>query len=241
MRERILSQMQWPMVHNGDVPLDRRMMDMVRPFSDAWAAAFWELENLALFNQAAYYNVESRNKHLDEHAAAIKSWTPPNEDDDELYEQFSLALSRERNTIIGGELEVEAIARYADEVTIIACWAFAEKNLNDGLSKPRGLLGLADARSHRWPDIRASFLECGLELETLDSFADADECRRVNNAIKHGGLVDRGLAQIPFFAPSADKNISTLELETQRYYFGVADFIGAMYESSSKILAALPS
>jgi hypothetical protein len=239
MRRPILSQMQWPVVHGGMAPLDVRIMDMVPPFQGVWHAAHWELENLALFNQAAYSDVMRRIEALDERAREIRSWVQPVEGDDEI-ESFQIMWSRANDGVISGEIEAEAISRYADEVTTVDTWAFAEKNLNRGLAELRTLLVLPAVSSHRWPDIQAAFQECGVDLNALDSFQDADECRRVNNTIKHSGVVSQGLAQCAFFAPHAGNDISSIELPTQRYYFGVADFVGAMFEKCSDIARNVP-
>lgn len=238
MRHPILSPMQWPVVHGGMAPLDIRIMDMIPPFQNVWHTAHWELENLALFNQAAYSDVLRRREALKERSKEIRSWVEP-QDEDEV-ELFQIMWSRASDGVISGEMEVEAISRYADEVTTVAAWAFAEKNLNRGLTELRALLALPAAGSHRWPDIQAEFQACGVDLPALDSFPDADECRRVNNAIKHSGLVGQSLAQSAFFAPHAGEEISSLELPTQRYYFGIADFIGAMFERCSEIARNLP-
>ena len=239
MRKRIISPMQWPVVHGGSAPIDVRLFDMIDPFLRHWSLAHWELENLALFNQATYYNVAERDKNLDLAVGNLKDWQRPASDaDDDEIEAFNLAMSRHQNAIIAGDMEMEAISRYADEVTIIATWAFAEKYLNAGLTTMRTLLNLPPANSHRWPDIASSYAECGVVLSTLDSFADADECRRLNNAIKHSGKVDGGLTQFAFFAGKQGSTLNDLVLETQRYYFGVADFVGATFEHCSNMIRA---
>ena len=216
-------------------------MAMVDPFTRHWNIAYWELENLALFNQAAYSNVIDRNRSLDHTAEHLKTWQRPSgEDGEEAAEAFDRALYRQYDAIIAGELEAEAIAQYADEVTIVASWTFAEKYLNLGLTEMRARLSLPAANSHRWPQLQVAFGECGVALVDMDSFVSADECRRVNNAIKHSGRVDAGLAQSPFFADKQGMSLRDITLETQRYYFGVADFVGAMFERCSNILRALP-
>ena len=233
----ILSQMQWVNVH-GKAPIDFRRHEM--PFKAIWGSAHWEFENLALFNQAAYSNVANRNKSLDEDVTRLKAYVAqaPQDMDDEQHEYFNIALSRIRESITAGEIEVDAISRYADQVTVIAAWALVEKFLNKGLMALQALGGLLPAAGHGLIEIKEAYLECGIDLEVANSYADADECRLLNNAIKHTGVVGDYLAQRSAFDGLTGKDLDRIDLDTQRYYFGAADFVGAVYELCSVQLDA---
>lgn len=239
MRTQILSPMQWGSKH-GRLPFDFRMPFMALPFSNIWAVAHWELENLALFNQAAYATVVNRNRELDQQAKKLASISPHPEMPDDEKEALQMAVWQQREDMLIADIEVEAISRYADEVTVIATWAFVEKCLNQGLAALQTALGLGRSKSHRWPEIEQGYAACGVSLGGLSSFDDADECRRVNNAIKHSGLVGSTLAARPAFTGKEGRRLDGIELDVQRYYFAAGDFTSAALERSSDIARAAP-
>lgn len=230
--------MQWA-AKNAEAPFDLPST-FKNPFLGIWGGATWELENLALFNQAAYTNVASRNQRLDDRVSRLKqvegSTSAP--DDDEEYEAFEMVLARERQAIMNGELEVDAISRYADEVTIVASWAFVEKHLNETLRSLQSALGVNASGSHRWPDIEQAYSACGIDLPQLANYADANECRQVNNAIKHSGVVSGPIANLPTFAGKSGSRLEDLELDVQRYFFSAGGFVGAVIEESAGVAEA---
>jgi hypothetical protein len=231
--------MQWAAA-KGEAPFDLRLPFMIPPFHDMWAGAHWEMENLALFNQAAYSGVVKRASVTDElwEEHQRMEAIPASDDEDE---GKQVALARLRETATANEIESEAIARYADEVTVVATWAFVEKLLNRGLTALQTALGQPLITDHRWPNINAAFQQCGIDLSAASGFADADECRKVNNAIKHAGVVSNALAALPAFAGKAGSALTDLELDTQRYFFGAGDFTSAVLETCSDVVKALPA
>lgn len=239
MRKPVVSPMQWAAIHHR-APYDQRFSDIAPAFTAIYNATHWEIENLALFNQASYHDVSNRNDGLDRRTAALNQIARSENIDEDEEESFELALARRRESIFAGEMEVEAISRYADEVTVIASWTIVEKQLNRALPALQNMLGHPLTSSHRWPEIEQAFGACGVVLAGLSSYADANECRTLNNAIKHSGVVQGAIAQFPFFQASVGKPIEEIELDTQRYLFAAADFIGASLEASSAVLSSLP-
>lgn len=206
-------------------------------FTGLWIGAFWELENLALFNQAAYTTVEARNLKLNTQAAEVDRDEKAGQaiTDEVEADAFERAVYQRKNLIYNGELEVAAITRYADEVTIVATWAFVEKHLNEALRLLQGAMNIPQHSSHRWPDINAAFLALGIDLSQLPCFSDADECRRVNNAIKHSGMVSSSLAALPAFSGQVGLKLAALAMDTQRYYLNAGGFIAAAVERASDL------
>lgn len=237
---RILSAMQYTAI-NQDTPYDMLLPNMIPPFAGAWSSAIWDLENLALFNQAAYTSVSSRDhaaeKILEQHRQMQNLPIDPN--DDFGYELQQCNLANMRQSIMNTDLESEGIARYADEVTIIASWAFVEKQLNRALFALQSVLGQPTNTDHRWPVIKDEYLQCGVSLSLATGFADADECRKVNNSIKHSGIVSAGLAALPAFTGKLGKPLASEQLDTQRYYFAAGEFVSSVLVKCSTIVKGL--
>ncbi len=237
---RILSAMQYA-AKNQDTPYDMLLPDMIPPFMEAWAGAIWDLENLALFNQAAYTSVSSRDRAAEgilvQHQQLQK--LPIDPTDDFGYEVQQRNLANMRQAIMDTDLESDGIARYADEVTIIASWAFVEKQLNRALLALQSALGQPTNTDHRWPVIEAEYLQCGINLSQAKGFANADECRKVNNAIKHSGNVSAGLAALPAFIGMLNKPLASEHLDTQRYYFAAGEFVSSVLVKCSTIVKGL--
>lgn len=217
------------------------LSDMIPPFMEAWASAIWDLENLALFNQAAYASVASRDHAAEEISEKHRQLQDLSIDptDEFGYEVQQRKLANMRQAVMNTDLESEGIARYADEVTVIASWAFVEKQLNRALLALQSALGQPENIDHRWPVIEAEYLQCGVNLSQAKGFANADECRKVNNAIKHSGNVSVGLANLPAFVGKLNKPLANEQLDTQRYYFAAGEFISSVLVKCSTIVKGL--
>jgi len=226
---------------NHDTPYDMLLADMIAPFMEAWASAIWDLENLALFNQAAYASVTSRDQAaqgiVEQHRQLQN--LPVNPNDDFGYDLQQRQLANMRQVIMNTDLEIEGIARYADEVTVIASWAFVEKQLNRALLALQSALYQPASTDHRWPAIEAAYVQCGVNLSQANGFANVDECRKVNNAIKHSGVVSAGLAALPAFVGKLGKPLANEQLDTQRYYFAAGEFVSSVLVKCSTVVKGL--
>ena len=83
---------------------------------------------------------------------------------------------------------------------------------------------------------RQEYNSLGIDLTTLNGLADADECRVLNNSIKHGEMVDERLAQFPFFTAHLGTELTNLDFEMQRYLTGVFNFCGSLIEAGNTLL-----
>lgn len=221
---------------NKEYPYDIRLLGVSDEWGMRWQTAMWELENLAHFNQSAYAGVDKRNEETEtifNDYKRIELISVEQESDDAYFKE--LRLGRMRQTMMINDDIVEKVARYADEVTIIAVWAFIEKHLNFGLTTLQKKLNLPQTSDHRWPSIEQAYLQCGIKLSQLSGFEDANECRLVNNALKHAGMVSQLLGDYPAFAGKVDLTLDTVILDVQRYYFAAGDFTSAAMERCSQI------
>lgn len=209
------------------------------PFPLIWDASYFDFENLALFNRAAYLDVSARNAKSEamlEECRKIQKI--PVEDDEDQYEFRNRQLARRMQSIEINGSEMEGVRSYADQVTVIATWAFIEKILNRSLVTLRSYLGMTELTDHRWPRIVDAYQECGIALSAVKQFEDINECRLVNNSIKHGGFVSSSLAACPTFDGQVGKDLNDCVLDTQRYYFSAADYIMRTLEGCSAVFTA---
>lgn len=235
MRKEILSAMQWS-IFNKTAPYDIRLAGVFDEWASRWHMAMWELENLAHFNQSVYGGVKER---LDKSEALLSEYKRIQQiavEDDSMEASFKeQKLVRMRQSMMINDDVADAVARYADEVTIIAVWAFIEKHLNHALIALQARLNIPQATDHRWPNIEQAYIRCGIDLSKISAFADANECRQVNNAIKHGGVVSNALGARPSFAGKVGLPLETIVLDVQRYYLSAGDFTSAALEECSNI------
>jgi hypothetical protein len=220
-------------------PFDMRSFQMQGVFGGFYGQIYFEMENLALFNNAAYSVAQQRmdvaTKIDDEIESILAKGEPEDEDDRAFVERM---IVRRRMAADDQSSIAASTMRYADEHTIIACWAFVEKHVNRTINELNAALGGSAQRDYRWDGMKAALLSYGIDLTSLGSYADANECRIVNNTIKHSGIISPTLAQTPAFANKAGQSLDGEVLDTQRYYFGVYDFVGELFELASGALPA---
>lgn len=239
----LLLMQQYALENGCKAPYPIRSPEMVGPFLGLYTTNMFELENLALFNRAAYSTIAERNARADQMAGQAQAIfdQPGQHEDDDAHEMRAQIASRLRIAAYNEDSVSSAICRYADELCIIALWAFAERNINATLEVLDRHTGQPARQDHRWNILKTALGHYNISLEALDSYADADECRLVNNALKHSGKVSGALLAYPAFTQSAGASLQHLQLDTQRYYFGVSDFIGALLEAASGFIADVES
>lgn len=200
-----------------------------------YGEAQFELQNLALFHRAAFATVKQMDDALD---AMVRDSPPPvhgpdYNDEDQL--EWALLMESRRHLVVhDGDSQIAAITGYADELCIIGLWAHAEKFLGEGLAH-----FTSAPTVYRWDGLLAAYRTAGLDLETLPGFLSADECRRVNNALKHGGKVTHGLAELNDFRGQQGERLRQIDLDVQRYLLGVHHLVGATLERCSQLLSGV--
>jgi hypothetical protein len=118
-------------------------------------------------------------------------------------------------------------------------WAFAEKYLNriysQTIQKKLNSAIVLPKSEYKWDDFSKKYLDdLGVPLDKSDLFNDVNECRLVNNAIKHGGVVSKKLASFPAFHGREGLELETFTLETQRYCNAIYSFIGSTADRCHK-------
>lgn len=228
-----------PLIAPGDVPSGHpKAVDAywaAGVLASAMGQLHWDLIHLTRFHHAAYRTVADVDARLDAMAARLSPKPEVKSDPDEM-EMSAIAHSRARTAIDDGTAENAAVAAFADELFIVGLWALAEQYLGKALN----VLPSANG-SYRWDDINNAFLQDGIDLATLPGYNGANECRLVNNAIKHTGVVNDRLSQFPAFHGLKDKPIRRLSLDAQRYLNCVHHLLGSAMESAECVVQGVPN
>lgn len=234
MRPALLTPTQYMITHRVRLPVDGVFPESVTQ-CEVYGAYYWELENICLFQQAAHTAVSLRNERLDAVAAENKEFDQAHKalvstNDDER-EGAMLAQSRRWEQVLAEENTLETIEAFNAELTTIAIWTVIEKTMVQMLAALEASTGETRSSTVRFDVMQQRFFSCGVDLVKLSGFADVDECRCVNNAIKHGGKIGTGLASFPRFAGLSGTAVRRQTLDVQRYLFGAHTFLGSVLPS----------
>jgi hypothetical protein len=130
--------------------------------------------------------------------------------------------------------------QFANQMTIIGLWAISEQTMGFVYKK---MVSLIDGKNekdikvpYKFDDFKKKFAKLGINFEILDTFVDADECRTLNNSIKHGHTIDSYILDFPYFKPLAGKKIMDVDFELQRYVTGVVQFLSSLIEEGNFII-----
>jgi hypothetical protein len=104
----------------------------------------------------------------------------------------------------------------------------AEKGLHKRVS--------SRAAPHKWLELSKRFSRIGIRLATCKSYAGANECRILNNKIKHVGTVDGELSKFGRYSEVAGMPIDKIEIDVQYYANAAYEFIGCVMEVSGDVL-----
>ncbi|WP_293774469.1 hypothetical protein [uncultured Pantoea sp.] len=132
----------------------------------------------------------------------------------------------------------KAAAYVANDSVVINIWAMIEQFMSKGLacliSKKEGIELSEVNIPYRWDKIRNKFLLYNIEFSSLPSFNEINECRVLNNKIKHLNIVDAELESYPSFSGKLGKSLTGMQYPLQNYVLASHHFIGMLLEESSK-------
>ncbi|WP_377828163.1 hypothetical protein ACFKHW_29720 [Bradyrhizobium lupini] len=200
-----------------------------------WSRFIWHHHDLCLFHQAIYKQIDARNTYLHQFVAdnkEILSATLP----DGLN---MIAQARMRDTVHVLDMEKESIRIFGDQLLMIGLWAMVEQYCGRTLSEMERCLRRGHVQKetpHRWSSLADRFIGLGVDLVRCKSYVAVDECRVLNNKIKHVGRVDKQLAQFSRFENQLGKNFDTVALDLQYYSDSVMEFVTCVMERSDDVL-----
>lgn len=203
--------------------------------------------DLCLFHQALYCQLVERDEDVEAFTDAMRprfdehKSKPADADDDGEHEWQAVQLSRVRDTMNVHYAETSSIKAYADQLYVVACWAMVEQYCGRVLIATEMELGGPANRieaPHKWHDLVKRFKRIGVDLLKCENFSGVDECRVVNNKIKHVGFVDKELAKRESFTGLEGTRLNAVKLPLQSYGNAVYEFVGCAMERAGDVLEA---
>jgi hypothetical protein len=203
---------------------------------ELWCRFVWHHHDLALYHHAIYRHVEERFDalidYIDESRTLAKE-SPSGED-----EGLDYHHAKRRETEMSWESETTSVRGFADQLLLVGLWATVEQYCSRVLQiVERSLRKTNQQRPtpHRWDRLVDRFAKFGLDFSQLKSYTAVDECRVLNNKVKHVGIVDAELARYPAFASLLGEPLGRIELALQKYSDGVYEFVGHVMEAAENI------
>lgn len=232
MKTPIFSDMQYPycLDKNGPIPLPV----MVGKFDSIISQLKWRLFDFCRIHHIVYKEINEINKQLD--AIPLEEMIYG---DVETIED--LKKVRLRQAVMDQDIENARVSTFVDHLTVIGLWAISEqfmaKIFRRLVSEKDSVKEDAVKAPYRWDDFKKEFKKYGINLELCDNYLNANECRVLNNSIKHDPTVEGMLVSFDYFIPYMNHQLEFVPLEMQRYLNGVSDFLGSLAEKSHQILS----
>lgn len=194
---------------------------------------FFNHHDLCRLHGAVVAQTNKRYEQLDTYLKNNKTFTKSNVDIDS-YE--AIIQSRIRETATSWEMEIESVQGFGDQLFVVGLWAIAEQYLTRALDIAQRWLSLSQPVPYKWEQIKKQFQKIGVNLEQCKGFSDANECRILNNKVKHLGIVDNQLAKFNAFQNHIGEPLSRILIDLQRYSNGIFEFVGCTIEETDKFL-----
>ena len=192
----------------------------------------WRMFDFCRIHQIVYKEIDVIEAELD------KIEIEPLSGDIEDYSD--LANSRKMDFIIGKTHENDRIVSFVDHMTVVGLWAIAEQFLGKIYRAYFSIANGVDEDSisapYRWDDFLREYNNLGIDLTSCINYENANECRVLNNTIKHANKVNSRLASFSYFNSYTGQDLERVPLEMQRYLNGVSDFLGSLIEIGDKKL-----
>lgn len=193
----------------------------------------FRLQDFCRIQQIVYGEVNARDQAIGEIDPSIYL---PSSDVDSL---DAIMRSRRADHIIALDKQNQRMIAFVDHMTIVGLWAIAEQYLGKIYRQTKALKegGIPETipSPYKWNDFGAKFSTLGINLTTCENYTDANECRAVNNAIKHNPIVDSNLDKFGFFCGHSGKELELIDLHMQRYLNGVSNFLGSLISKANAL------
>jgi hypothetical protein len=230
----ILSVSQFPPGReDGPIPF---MFNNAGPLGALQGELHWRLFDFCRIHQIVYKEIA----HIEEKLDALNLKDIQFTGDVESFDEYQ--KSRLLDAVIAKDIENKRVISFVDHMTVVGLWAIAEQFLGKVY---RGFKGLTDSckpedvsAPYRWDNFLTEYGAIGIDLTKCENFGNADECRVLNNSIKHGPVVGSRLVTFAYFLPYQGKKLEDVPLEMQRYLNGVSDFLGSLIETANQSLTA---
>ena len=193
----------------------------------------WKMFDFCRLQQITHGHIMANEKAMDEYVEKHK-------DDLANASEETMGFVRTRENIHAQTASNLQTYQFSNQMTVVGLWALAEQTM--GFVYKQMLVAINNTTEsnikipYRFEEFRKEFLKLGITLENLDTYNDANECRTLNNTIKHGHLIEGHILDFGYFAPLAGKRIMDVDFELQRYMTGVIQFLSSLIEEGNHII-----
>jgi hypothetical protein len=197
----------------------------------------WKIVDFCRLQHITYSYIISREKALDEYADKNKEFL--NNANDQSME--GLVAVRQRENMRAETASNYQTFQFSNQMTVVGLWALAEQTLGFVYRQMFASIKAVPESDvkipYKFDKFKKKFLELGIDLEKLDTYDDANECRILNNTIKHRHLIEGDILKFAYFLPYSGKPILEVEFELQRYVTGIIQFLSSLIEQGNQILS----
>lgn len=198
------------------------------------SAFFWNYCDIVTYHQIIADRLKNLYKEID---LAHEEFIIKNEKidlktmNDEEIEIHNYYLSKMHTSLRDRESEIDSSAIFLKNNYIIGLWGLVEQYLGKILFfGEKSISGSSSGGSHVWINIVNSFSKIGVNVMACKGYLNIDECRVLNNKIKHVGAVDKKLAEYAYFSRFLGEDLNHINFELQRYTDSVFEFVGNIME-----------
>lgn len=218
---------------------DPYMFNIAGPFGALQGELHWTLHTYVRLHNFAYSSFHEHDAKLDVFAASLRAEETIASKDFEEYEAEMIGKSRRMDFLIAEEVDLDRSVRTLNQMFVVALWALAEQYLGKVFQKTVSLQTGAAVETvqapYRWDNFKIEFPSQGIVLENLHDYAVANECRVLNNHIKHSPVISSKLAAFSPFSGHLGKPLEKVVINPQRYLNGVSNFLGSLIERGNTI------
>ncbi|EJR0682665.1 hypothetical protein O4N82_22960 [Vibrio parahaemolyticus] len=196
----------------------------------------WKMFDFCRLQHITYNYILGREKAMDEYAEKNKEYLQSANDQS----MEGLIAVRQREAMMGETASNWQTFQFSNQMIVVGLWALAEQTLGFVYKSMYSQINNVQESSvkvpYKFDDFKKKFNLMGINIEQLDTYQDADECRTLNNTIKHGHLIEGHIVQFDYFIQHQGKRILDVEFELQRYVKGVVQFLSSLIEQGNQIL-----
>lgn len=207
------------------------------PFAGLQFHLYRNLEVHVRLHQFAYASFREQDKRLDELVADLKAENTTEPEDFEEREALLVRKSHLRSFIRAEDEDLNRSIQTINRMLVVTLWALSEQYLG-AIFKQLVSLRTGNAiesltAPYRWDVFKTRYAAEGIALDTLHDHDLANECRILNNHIKHSPIVSEKLAIFPSFSTLLGQSLDEAPIDPQHYFNGVSNFLGSLLERAN--------
>lgn len=218
---------------------DPYFFNVAGPLGALQGELHWTLHTYVRLHHFAYSSFHGHDAKLDAYAASLKAEKKIASEDFEEYEAEMIERIPRMDFLLAEEVDLKRSVQTINRMFVVALWALAEQYLGKAfqrlVSLRTGVAVESVKAPYRWDAFKTEFLPEGIVLEALHDYALANECRVLNNHIKHSPVISSKLAAFPPFNGHLEEPLERVVIDPQRYLNGVSNFLGSLIERGNTI------